>query len=147
MKRQKRIPYSTGSLWIATVIGGPFAAAWLARRNRLSTLGGGRKQVALEAILWISGVIVIWISLITPPDPISQLLRAGLFGYLCVGLWLVLSRSTSVSSDAVNQRRAPTWHAIAVGLITNCAMFGCATRIPLITLSAHNAYANWIRAH
>jgi hypothetical protein len=146
MKRQKRIPYSTESIWVATVIGGPLAAAWLARRNRLA-VPEGRKQAAREATLWISGGIAIWISLTIPPDPISQLLSAGVFSYICVGGWLVLSPTTAVSSDAVNQRRAPIWQAIAVGLVTNFAIFGCAARIKWITLSARGAYATWFGAH
>jgi hypothetical protein len=140
--RPKRTPYSTAAFWVATALGGPFAAAWLARVNRLSQVERSTSGVNQEAVLWLIGVVAGWIAYKTPPDFISQFVSTGLFSFVAVGLWLAFCPQQS-DAAAVSSVQASLWRAAVVGLVAKYAVLGALLHVSSVVSVTEQGWARW----
>jgi cytochrome c oxidase assembly factor CtaG len=122
------------------------ATAWMIRRNRLASVSP-EKNRHQELILWCSGAVATLIAYRSPPDVISQLLSAGLFSYIVVGLLLAVFKAPEAVSNTPANRSSSVWQAVMIGLVVKYAVVGLVTQMEAVSLIANGSYAQWLKKH
>jgi hypothetical protein len=119
--------HGSASMLIATLIGGPFAAAYLVRSNfvRLHLASHARRHALVLAVF---GAIALYLTIDAPPDLVSRSLLSVPFALLSVGLYLVFLERGKRADTA--RRRRSVWYGVAAGVVARLVIVG------LITLSA-----------
>ena len=142
----RRAPFSTGALWVATLVGGLFAAAWLVRRNRLCAVVP-TSAIRQDVPLWLGGIVALFISLNCPPDLLSQLLSAGLFSFVVLGVWLLATKDSIPVAAPGTGVKGSIWVALATALVVAFAIRGATSSIESISSTATSSFHNWQAQH
>ena len=141
----KRSPYSTASIWVAALLGGLLAAAWMARQNRLRS-SSPRLGIGLEICFWVAAFAALPISFLAPADLLSQALLIGPYTVAVLTVWLLLSRPNQFFSSS-QHGRSSAWAVVAIILVSRYAQLGFMWHAQHVASVARDAYAAWVLQH
>ena len=105
--------YSTGSIGLATLFGGPLATGWLMATNYWR-LGERRKSVAAMAV-----AIVLLIGMYIVPTYVEEWeLVVGLTLFALIGIQRALQGAAFRAHIARWGREASAWRALGIGIVS-----------------------------
>lgn len=132
--------HGSASILLATLIGGPFAAAYLVRSN-LALLGREIRPLRYVLTLMAIGIVALYIAMQTPPDFVSQFLSTTLLSLFLVGLYLVFLNRRIPPSEPRAKRSL--WYGVAAGIVVNLAVNGFVFKLTAMQEAWKTGFSAW----